>query len=216
MLRPGCPHCSGIVIELPDEREGAVDERWSCPLHGPVPALWRTDAATYDDFAAHLDRAGRFPTYVPWPMAAGWQISDFAVVLDGRGPRGTVTGCSGTSALDGPVDVLVVAEEPGTGLGGRVARLHDADPVGLGEGPAVIRVRIDSASVPLWPVSTSSADEEFDRTVLAGEAFGRWLWIVLRPASAILLMRDEWILRDVSGVGPTLVDMEFGGPLPPW
>ena len=45
---------------------------------------------------------------------------------------------------------------------------------------------------------------------------GRWLWIVLRPASAILLLRDEWILRDVSGIGPPLVEMPFGGPSPPW
>ena len=56
---------------------------------------------------------------------------------------------------------------------------------------------------------------DFDRSVVAGEAHGRWLWIVLRPASAILLLRDDWILRDVSAVGPPLVEMPFGGPAPP-
>ena len=211
MLRPGCPHCAGIVLEVP-----GGDGQWACPDHGPVPVLWRTDGATYDDFADHLERAGRFPTYVPWPMASGWQVSDFGVVVDRSGARATITGCSGASDLDGPVDVLVVTEEPGTGLGARVARLDGDDPAGVGDGPAVTRVRVDPGSVPLWPVSTSAVDEEFDRTVLAGETAGRWLWVVLRPASAMLLMRDEWILRDAAGVGPTLVEMEFGGPLPPW
>lgn len=212
MLRPGCPRCAGLVISTP----GGDAEQWACADHGPVPVLWRTSGASYDDFAQHLERAGPFPTYLPWPVAPGWQVSDFGVVVDGTDVRATVTGCSGTSALDGPVDVLVVAEEPGTALGSRVAWLDGGEPAGAGEGPAVARVRLESASVPLWPVSTSATHRELDRAVLAGEAAGRWLWIVLRPASAMLLLRDGWILRDVSGLGPALVDLEFGGPLPPW
>jgi hypothetical protein len=47
--------------------------------------------------------------------------------------------------------------------------------------------------------------------VLAGEAAGRWLWMVMRPASAVLLLRDDWILRDVSETGPQLVALPFGG-----
>ncbi|WP_447647083.1 DUF6758 family protein [Nocardioides zeae] len=49
-----------------------------------------------------------------------------------------------------------------------------------------------------------------------GEAHGRWLWLVLRPASAILLLRDDWILQDLSGVGPPLVELPFGGDRPVW
>ena len=37
----------------------------------------------------------------------------------------------------------------------------------------------------------SSSDAELDRSVFAGEAGGRWLWIVLRPASAMLLLRGR-------------------------
>jgi hypothetical protein len=70
--------------------------------------------------------------------------------------------------------------------------------------------------VPLWAVSTSTSDLELDRAVFAGEAAGRWLWVVLRPASAMLLLHDEWILRDVSGIGPPLVELTFGGPQPAW
>ena len=74
-----------------------------------------------------------------------------------------------------------------------------------------------SASEPIIDsVYTSRAGPDLDRAVLAGEAEGRWLWLVLRPASALLLLRDDWILRDVSQVGPPLVELPFGGPPPHW
>jgi hypothetical protein len=181
--------------------------------------LRRPDEASYDGFAEALTTAGEFPTYLPWPMSPGWAVTDFAVVGE-RDAKATLTCSSGTSALDGPVDVFVVSEESGTGLGSRCAGMVHLDPgPEMGIGQPTVRVRIGSQSVPLWSVSTVSAtgdDRELDRSVVAGEADGRWLWVVLRPASAILLLRDEWILRDVSGIGPPLVEMPFGGPSPPW
>jgi hypothetical protein len=185
--------------------------------------LRRPDEASYDGFAEALTIAGEFPTYLPWPMSPGWTVSDFAVAgedSDTSRAKGTLTCSSGTSALDGPVDVFVVSEESGTGLGSRCAGTLHLDPgPDIGAGPPTVRVRIGSQSVPLWAVSTVSSvpdDRELDRSVVAGEADGRWLWVVLRPASAILLLRDEWILRDVSGIGPPLVEMPFGGPAPSW
>ena len=77
-------------------------------------------------------------------------------------------------------------------------------------------MRTDGQAVKLWPVSTSAATGEWDRSVVAGEAGGRWLWLVLRPASAMLLLRDDWLLRDVSGLGPALIEMPFAGPRPTW
>jgi hypothetical protein len=194
------------------------DGGWSCPDHGAVEPLWQPEEASYDAFHEHLLASTGFPTYLPWPMSPGWAVTDFGVV--GRSAdraRATMTCCSGTSELDGPVDVLVVAEEAGTGLGARCAGTPYDDPgVELGEGRPAVRVRIDQQPVGLWPVSTSAATGEWDRSVVAGEAQGRWLWIVLRPASAMLLLREDWILRDVSGLGPPLVEMGFGGPRPSW
>jgi hypothetical protein len=180
--------------------------------------LWRPDAATYDEFAGHLSRAETFPTYLPWPLGPGWSVTDFAAVAPQEGPAvGSLTCVSGSSALDGPVDVIVVSEEPGTGLGARVAGLDVTDPgQEVGDGPPTVKVRLDAHPVGLWPVSTSGTDGDWDRSVLAGEAEGRWLWLVLRPASAILLLRDDWILRDVSATGPQLVALPFGGPAPSW
>ncbi|EON24734.1 MULTISPECIES: DUF6758 family protein [Nocardioides] len=209
MLRPGCPRCGLPLTE--------TDASWACPEHGPTPPLWRPQESTYDAFVRHLGAAAGFPTYLPWPMGPGWRVTDFGVVVqEGSVPRATMSCVSGTSVLDGPVDVLVVSEEPGTGLGARAARLASPDPRDIGEGPPVVKVRLGHGPVSLWAVSTSDADEEFDRYVMVGEAAGRWLWLVLRPASAMLLMRDEWILRDVAEVGAPLIEMPFGGPPPAW
>lgn len=203
-----CPRCQER-LEPPDD---------TCPRHGSQPFLWRPDVASYESFAAHLQRADGFPTYLPWPMAAGWRMSDFGVVIGRAGrPVATVSCCTGATDLDGRIDVLMVAEEAGIGLGGRCAGLPGADPGSdFGQGPPTARIRIGSQGVALWPVSTSTAAGELDRSVVAGEAAGRWLWMVLLPASAVLLMRDEWILRDVSGEGPHLVDLPIDGPAPVW
>ena len=177
----------------------------------------RGDAPSYDAFVEALAAAGDLPTYLPWPMSPGWTVSDFAVVTERGQGRATLTCSSGTSALDGPVDVFVVSEESGVGLGARCAGTSHLDPgPDLGAGRPPVRVRIGSQSVPLWAVSTSLSDVELDRAVFAGEAAGRWLWVVLRPASAMLLLREEWILRDVAGIGPPLVELTFGGPQPAW
>jgi hypothetical protein len=208
-----CVRCSAPVLETP-----GAGPRWSCPEHGHTGALWRPAEASYDGFAEHLVAAGAFPTYLPWPMSPGWAVSDVACVGDSPGrARATLTVTTGTSELDGPVDVIVVAEEAGTGLGARCAGTRYIDPgAEIGDRPPAARVRIGRQAVNLWDVSTSSADGEFDRSVVAGEAGGRWLWLVLRPASALLLLRDDWILRDVSHLGPQLVELSFGGPRPTW
>jgi hypothetical protein len=209
VLSVGCPRCTTPVA--------STGTAWACPDHGLVAPLWRPQEASYDAFLEHLGATARFPTYLPWPLSPGWRVTDFAAVGDETHGCAAMTCVSGTSALDGPVDVLVVTEEPGTGLGARIAGTEHEDPgPEVGEGPATVRVRIDSQTIPLWPVSTSTASAEWDRSVVAGEANGRWLWLVLRPASAVLLLRDDWILRDVSGLGPPLVELPFGGPAPAW
>lgn len=207
-LRAGCPRCRE---PFPDG--GPHD----CPSHGVQPPLWRPEAASYDAFTAHLQRAAGFPTYLPWPMGSGWRVSDFGVVAGDDGPAATVTCVSGTTGPDGRVDVLVVVEEPGVGLGGRCAGLDGTDPgADFGQGPPTVRVRVGSQGVALWPVSTAAAEVELDRSVVAGEVTGRWLWLVLHPASAVLLLADEWWLRDVADDGPHLVEMPCEGPGPVW
>lgn len=209
-LSPGCPRCT-----TPIARAG---EGWSCPDHGEVPALWRPSEASYEAFADHLRASDGFPTLMPWPLDPGWSVTDFAVVGDRpERTRATMTCASGPSEHDGPVDLIVVSEEPGTGLGARIAgTVHDDPGTEISEGPPLLKVRLGNQPVSLWPVSTSAASGEWDRSVVAGEATGRWLWIILRPASAVLMLGEDWSLRDVSTMGPPLLETPFGGPAPPW
>ena len=74
-----------------------------------------------------------------------------------------------------------------------------------------LRLRVDGASVPLWPVPRP---EITDRTVLAGEAHGRWLWVVVTPAEAVLGLVGRASLGDASTLGPELLAVGFGPALP--
>lgn len=209
-LAAGCPRCSSPV----SEDAGT----WRCLDHGVIQPLWRPATPAYDSFAEHLLRAGSMPSLMPWPLTPGWSITDFGCVGgDEREPRAAFVSCAGPSELDGVVELTVVSEEPGVGLGARCAGASRTDPgADLGEGPPHAKVRIDGQAISLWAVSTSESDVDFDRSVLAGEAQGRWLWLVLRPASAVLLLKDEWVLHDVSDLGPELIDLPFGGSPPAW
>ncbi|MGE5719482.1 MAG: DUF6758 family protein [Nocardioidaceae bacterium] len=209
-LAAGCPRCTAPVAE---DKDG-----WRCPDHGAITPLWRPGKASYEAMAEHLGRCGASPTLVPWPLAPGWTITDFGcVAVPDEDARASMLSCSGVNDLDGVVELTVVSEEPGVGLGARCAGTDHTDPgAEIGDGPPHVKVRIDGVALPLWSVSTSMSDPAFDRSVFAGEAHGRWLWLVLRPASAALLLRDEWILADVASLGPELVAVPFGGNPPPW
>lgn len=206
-LTQGCPRC----------RE-QLSPAGECPIHGSQPVLWRPGHPSYGSLTEHLRLADGLPTYLPWPMGSGWRVSDHAVVADRDDrPVATLTCTTGETGPDGRVDVLVVTEEPGVGLGGRCAGLERSDPGhDFGHGPPTARVRVGSQSVKLWPVSTSGASGVLDRSVVAGELAGRWLWMVMMPAPAVLLLADEWILRDVAADGPHLVDLPIDGPAPLW
>lgn len=208
-LAASCPRCTSPVTES--------DGTFTCRKHGVVPPLWRPDVADYASFAELVGRVGDLPTYLPWPMSPGWSIADFGCVTSGRRALATVTTTVGTSDLDGPVEVTIVSEDGGVGLGARCAGTAYDDPgEQVGHGPQAIRVRAGGRTVPMWAVDPRDDDDLLAKAVFAGEAEGRWLWLVIRPASAALLLRDEWLLADVTGFGPEALEMPFGGPRPAW
>lgn len=208
-LEPFCPRCPAPLTDVVGEQ--------TCVRHGTVEPLWRAVLSDYESFAEMVSRTGDLPTYLPWPMSPGWSISDFGYVGGGGSrSRATVTTTTGSSDADGEVSVTVVTEDPGTGLGARCAGLEGFDPGPLvGDGPYAVRVRAAGHPVPLWVLETDT-EEPLAQTVLAGEAEGRWLWMVIRPASAMLLLCDEWLLADVTGFGPEALELPFGGPRPAW
>ena len=203
-LEPQCPRCSAQVTTTGSE----VD----CPTHLRSTPLWRAATPSYESFAEHLVLSRPLPTWLPWPLPAGWQVTDFGCVgAEGAAPRAVFASCAGSSDLDGPVELTVVTEEPGVGLGARVGDVVHTDPgAEVGVGPAALHLRVEDVGLPVWPVSTAEDGEALDRAVVAGEAEGRWLWVVVRPASALLLLRDVGPLTDLSELGPPLVDTPFG------
>lgn len=208
-LAPGCPRCPSPV-----SGEGP----WHCSDHGVTTPLWRPVSPGYDDFADCLGRSRPLPSLAPWPLPPGWAISDFGAVTGESGnARACFVTCAGPTDLDGVVEVSVVSEEPGVGLGARCAGVTRTDPgADLGDGPPATRVRVEGHQIPLWPVSTSATDSTFDRSVFAGEAHGRWMWVVLRPASAALMLVEDWPLTDLGTLGPELVALTFVGAPPAW
>ena len=143
-LVAGCPRCRAA--------EPLADGTPRCPVHGVVSRRCggprTTPRSSYDVFVDHLGTAGHLPdvpAVADEPRLVGHR-------LRGRrrttGPWATATCVSGTSELDGPVDVFVVAEEPGTGLGARCAGIDSSDPGReVGDGQPTVRVRIGSQSV---------------------------------------------------------------------
>jgi hypothetical protein len=211
-LRPECPRC-------PQSLQGGGED-WRCPTHEGVAPLWRGATADYESFAEYLGRAEPLATWLPWPLPPGWQVTDFGAVRGGPAgdeARAAVVGLVGASEAEGVVELAVVSEEPGVGLGARVAGVEQADPGReAGVGSPLLKIRVDGNAVPLWPVSVPEDEPLLDRAVLVGEAAGRWLWVVVRPASAVLLLPDLPEVLDVSGLGPELVALPFGVVPPAW
>jgi hypothetical protein len=131
---------------------------------------------------------------------------------DHDGIRGTVVACSGPAPLHGgPADLLLVAEEPGIGLGTRLAGIPGADPGPFLEdglcGTPHAKVRAAGWPMPLWTVKSSA-----DRCAYVGEAKGCWLYLVAWPASAGYLFAEDLTLVDLVDVMPG--QLVYGAPSP--
>ncbi len=209
-LEPGCPRCSAAVT--------GTGSSWICATHEAIVPLWQVVEPDYDAFAEYLVLSRPLPTWVPWPLPDGWQVTDFGCVAQEEArPQAAYVTCTGPSELDGVVEVTVVTEEPGVGLGARIGGVPYTDPGReVGEGTPPARIRVDGNTVPMWLVGTDEDGGALDRAVLAGEALGRWIWLVLRPASAALSLHEMAPIHDVSGLGPQLVSLPFGRVPRPW
>jgi hypothetical protein len=145
----------------------------------------------------------RVPVWVPWPLPTGWLVTGFAEVGDDRsGGLAVAVALSGPSPLGGPADLMIVAEEPGIGLGASFAGLRGPDPGhGFGVSAPNAKLEIDGHPVSMWAVGADAA------AAFAGEAFANWLWAVLWPDSAGILMLERLSLRDLREMD---LDLPYG------
>lgn len=191
----GCPRCSGRL-----QAPGLFSSDWQCETHGPVPPL---HAATGGSLAALRQRAASsgVPVWAPWPLPTGWVCAGASFVGDDRAPAvAAVVAWSAPAPLGGPADVLLVAEEPGVGLGAALAGLDEPDPdPQVLAGPASTKVQIDGHPCSLWEVAAAA-----DRAAYVGEALGCWLWAVAWPSELALELHDEARLVDLRDPGHEL------------
>jgi hypothetical protein len=171
-------------------------------VHGGVHPFWLAPRASLEALD-HVRSIAGVPLWLPTPMPTGWLVSGVGHAGDERtGARATLLACSGPAPLGGPADLVLVAEDPGVGLGGRFAGLPGPDP-GAEVTDAAPHAKVEAAGhpTPLWSLPAD------DRAAFVGAAMGLWLWAVLWPVDAGLLLLEDLVLRDArDGVPEPTVD----------
>ncbi|MET9530637.1 MULTISPECIES: DUF6758 family protein [unclassified Streptomyces] len=203
---PSCPKCGGRV-----RAPGLFADAWQCDAHGVIHPLQPAVPPSVEALEVVAHRA-RVPVWMPWPLPVGWLFTGVVSAGDDRsGGRATAVACSGPGPLEGPGELLLVAEELGVGLGARYAGIEGPDPgryIDVGKPPQA-KVLAAGRPTPLWRIESPG-----DRAVFAGEARGLWLWAILWPEQSGLLMYDELVLTDLRDVG-TEVELLPCGALSP-
>ncbi|HUZ39119.1 MAG TPA: DUF6758 family protein [Streptosporangiaceae bacterium] len=200
---PTCPRCGGPVTA-----PSAWASGWRCQLHGEVYPLWPAYRPAPDGLRGLL-RDAKVPVWLPWPLPASWLVTGFAGAGDDRsGTHACVVALSGPSPVGGLGELLLVSEEIGVGLGARLAGLAGPDPgEGFAAGQPHATVRYRHHEFPLWHVDAP------DRAAFAGEALGTWLWVLLWPDTAGVLLVEAMPLRDLRDPDQDL-DLPFGAASP--
>lgn len=151
--------------------------------------------------------------WCPWPLPAGWLVTGLGWAGDDlTGVHATAVACSGPAPLsDGPADVILVAEEPGVGLGNRFAGLPGPDPgrtfADMTATTAHAKIKVDGHDTPMWSIGTSP-----DRVAYVGEARGMWLYAVAWPAEAGYVLSEHIVLHDLTDWVPA--ELVYGAPSP--
>lgn len=162
---------------------------WSCEQHGRVQPYFGGHPEHLTQVCGHA----RVPVWAPRPLLHGWTLGGLGWCGDERtGATATLLALAGPSPLGGPADLLLVAEEPGIGLGARIAGLDDLDPGNIVTGAPEAKILAQGHPTPLW--RSASAD---DRVAFVGEASGVWLWAVLWPPAAELVLMEHVDLHDL-------------------
>lgn len=204
-MRPvlSCPRCNFTVTE-----PSAWSSAYHCAQHGQVYPLRSALSPSHEGLQGVL-RCAEVPVWLPWPLPQGWLVTGFAAAGDDRtGTRGCSVALSGPNPMGGPAEMVLVSEEPGVGLGARFAGLDGPDPgAQFAVGPPVGVVRYANHEFPLWLVETAG------RAAFAGEVSGNWLWLVLWPDTAGMLMVEPLPLRDLRDRSQDL-DLPYGAPSP--
>ena len=183
-VAPRCPRCSGAL-----RAPGLMSSDWTCADHGRVQPCYVGSA----ELLPKLTATARVPVWSPQLLINGWTVGGVGWCGDERtGATASVVACAGPSPLGGPADLLLVSEEPGIGLGAALAGIPGPDPGAVFDGAPDAKVLAAGHPTPLW--RAPSAD---DRVAFVGEAHGVWLWAVIWPPAAELVLLEHVELHDL-------------------
>ena len=186
-----------------------MSSAWTCERHGDVPPLRVLPRVGADVVAQAVARSG-VPVWCPLPPVPGWAVSGLAVAGDERRPApATALALSGPSPLGGPADLVLVAEEPGVGLGARYAGVDGLDPGAAVDGPPEEKLEAAGHPTALWRCESAP-----DRVAFVGEALGVWLWAVLWPPAAELVLLEHVVLHDLRHEAHATPVLPFGAASP--
>lgn len=177
---------------------------WRCVEHGTVLPLHLAQHIGPEILDAARAMA-RVPMWCPWPLPPNWTVTGAGWAGDERtGAGATLVACSGPAPFGGPADVILIAEEPGVGLGCRFAGITGPDP-----GPELTsevrslaphaKIVAGNHGTPLWTVPSVATD----RSVYVGEAKGIWLYAIAFPAAAGYLLAEQVVLHDLTESRPS-------------
>ena len=198
-----CPRCAG-----PLRPPGFWSSAWQCERHGdvhpfhvaPVPTLAAVERLVADS---------RVPVWVPRPLPAGWTVTGVARAGDDRtGVVGALVAVSGPSPRGGLADLVLVAEEPGVGLGARFAGLAGTDPGATPDTAPDHKIEAAGHPTALWRTATGE-----NRCALVGESKACWLWCVVWPENADDVL-DGVVLHDLRDGGHPELELVFGAQTP--
>jgi hypothetical protein len=186
-----------------------MSSSWNCELHGAVHPLHVIARPGNESLRKAAEYAG-VPLWSPLPLLPGWSVTGLATVGDDRAPaKATVLALSGPSPLGGPADLLLVAEEPGVGVGARYCGLEMLDPGSVADGPPDAKVAAAGHPTALWRCASAN-----DRAAFVGEAKGVWLYAVLWPPAAELVLLEHVVLHDLRDDAHATTELPFGAPSP--
>lgn len=198
---PTCPRCGGEL-----RAPGLMSSDWTCQTHGGVHPY----SALRVEGLAQLRTQARVPIWSPLPLLAGWTVGGLAACGDQRtGLTATVTAFAGPSPLGGPADLLLVAEEPGVGMGATIAGIDGLDPGLVATGAPDAKITVAGHPTPLW-----RSDSAPDRVSFVGEASGVWLWAVLWPPAAELVLLEQVELHDLRHDSHAALGLPIGADSP--
>ena len=180
---------------------------WRCEDHGAVQPLHVLPRLGPEVLGQQAAKA-KVPLWSPLPLLAGWTATGLAVVGDDRsGLTATALALSGPSPLGGPADLVLVAEEPGTGLGARYAGAGEVDAERVLAGASEAKVEAAGHPTALWRCPSAE-----DRVAFVGEALGVWLYAVLWPPEAELVLLEHVVLHDLRHEAHAGLDLPLGAP----